>query len=146
MLYRLTADIPFNKFESAEVPALVIYPAPFVNWLLFVTPFVIVTAPVPPLIEILVPATIDVTPLFAIVTADEPLYEVPLNPVPIVNVSKLVPNALPLIVELANCEFAIDTTCEEPETTPLVALIGPVILPVTVNAPGILTVVPSSLI
>jgi hypothetical protein len=46
-----------------------------------------------------------VTPVFAIVTAALPLYEVPLKPVPIVRVSKLVPNALPLSVELVN--FAI---------------------------------------
>ena len=35
---------------------------------------------------------------------------------------------------------------DEPETTPLFALIGPVMLPVTVNAPGIDTVEPSSVI
>jgi hypothetical protein len=67
---------------------------------------VIVTAPVPPLIEILVPATIDVTPVFAIVTAPEPLYEVPLNPVPIVKVAKLLPKAIPEIVLLANLALA----------------------------------------
>ena len=64
-----------------------------------VTPvFVIVTAPVAPLTPIPVPATFEVTPVFAIVTPVEPLYDVPLNPVPIVKVAKLEPNVMPLIV------------------------------------------------
>ena len=48
---------------------------------------------------------IEVTPVFAIVTAVEPLYDVPLNPVPIVKVAKLEPNDIPLIVEFCNIAF-----------------------------------------
>ena len=43
----------------------------------------------------------------AIVTAEEPLYEVPLKPVPIVNAFKLLPRATPDMVELVNAEFGM---------------------------------------
>ena len=51
------------------------------------------------------PVSVATVESIAIVTAAEPLYEVPLKPVPIVSVFKLEPNATPEIVLLANLAF-----------------------------------------
>ena len=92
-----------------------------------------------------VPATFEVTPVLAIVTAPEPLYEVPLNPVPIVKVAKLLPKAIPEIVLLVNLALAtLAFTKLDPFKDPVKALVY--IDPVTCKSPGILTVVPSSII
>jgi hypothetical protein len=93
---------------------------------------VIVTAPVAPDTEIPVPATFDVTPVLAIVTAPEPLYEVPLNPVLIVNVAKLLPKAIPEIVLLDKAAFGIDVKLA-PLPANEVAVTEPVTLMLPVN-------------
>ena len=69
----------------------------------------------------------------AIVTAPEPLYEVPLKPVPIVKVAKLLPKEIPDIVLLVNLALAIDPANIAFVTTPaaiVVALPTEVTLPV----------------
>ena len=51
----------------------------------------------------------------AIVTPVDPLYDVPVKPVPIVNAAKLEPKEIPEIVELVNAELPIfDKVFEEP--------------------------------
>jgi hypothetical protein len=56
------------------------------------------------------------TPVFAIVTAPEPLYEVPERPVPIVSAFKLDPSDTPEIVELVKDVFEIFVRVfEDPE-------------------------------
>jgi len=55
------------------------------------------------------------TPVLAIVTAPEPLYEVPERPVPIVSAFRLDPSDTPEIVEFVSPEFGIVATLE---TTP----------------------------
>ena len=116
MLADDTVKLPVNDKDVAE---FVIYPAPFVNWLLFVIVFVTVTAPVPWLTLIPVPATTDVTPVFAMVTAPLPLYDVPLNPVPIVKVAKLEPKAIPEIVEFVNLALEIEPASIASVTPPV---------------------------
>lgn len=114
--YVCETDIIAPAADFIVVPETVI-PFPPV----YVTPgleFVIVTPPVEAETEIPVPAAIEVTPEFAIVTAEEPLYEVPDNPVPIVRafgltavIVALPPKAiavlLTVIEEFVNCALVI---------------------------------------
>ena len=73
------------------------------------------------------------TPVLAIVTAPEPLYEVPERPVPIVSAFRLDPSDTPEIVEFVSPEFGIVATLEI--TPPEVVVTYPAVVSGSVTVP-----------
>ena len=80
-------------------------------------------------VNVCVPVSVTTLESMAIVTAEEPLYEVPDNPVPMVNAFKLEPSATPEMVEFANEALAMFVSVL---SGPLIVLLVSVCVPVSV--------------